>query len=96
MLIPRQSDLPSTSIPMFLQILFAYCEDLLKRAYNLNRFSLQMIHVSRAIRHVIICLLQGIGDVDNNSSGGFGAAVVGGDLADHLRMARIYSRALQT
>jgi hypothetical protein len=96
MLIRQQPDLSSTPIPVFLQIPFAYCKHLTKRAYDLKYFSLQMIHLSRAIGHVIVCLVQGIGDVYENGALGVESALsAGGDLADLLRMAPLYSRALQ-
>jgi hypothetical protein len=63
------------------------CQLLVQHAYDLDLFSLQMIHVSMAVLHVIISLGMACGEGSNVDIGS-----APDDLADLLRTAPILSR----
>ncbi|KIM29791.1 hypothetical protein M408DRAFT_22656 [Serendipita vermifera MAFF 305830] len=50
------ANFPEIRVPPLLHVLLVHCKDLVQRSYDLSAFSLQMIHVSGALLHLVISL----------------------------------------
>jgi hypothetical protein len=95
--IAHQTELSYKPVPALLQVPFLYCEQLMQRAYALDIFALQMIHITGATCHLIISLANEMKTVFADEPSGVDAALVAeGDLADLLQVAPLLSDKLMT
>jgi len=62
-----QLEISEASIPPFLQTLFVQSKHLVRKAYELESFSLQMIHVCTALLHIIIFWANAFGAMENEN-----------------------------
>ncbi|KIM30290.1 hypothetical protein M408DRAFT_328325 [Serendipita vermifera MAFF 305830] len=89
------SDSPEWPIPPHFQAPHAYCNELLRQAYDLDSFALQTIHLSNALLHIILSTAQVAIPVLFNTQNDIETRIEENDsCADLLRLSLFLSREL--